>query len=179
MLVFSQGINEVRINSIGYAIVSYIFIVNAAGFLSAGPLVQAIDHHFGRTRVYSLGACMPCTYRYHLQAPISGNCCELHSSQLSTDSRFCVKQLLFCQSCHRSSSPRFHATAATGLRVPLYQWWPCNGPQRYLTVPLLPRFIVSSVDWYRLRWLVSLASREGDACMIAGSLERTTSCQAK
>lgn len=38
--------------NIGYAIVSLIFITNALGFILAAPLVQAIEHRFGRARAY-------------------------------------------------------------------------------------------------------------------------------
>ncbi len=39
---------------IGYAIVSLIFITNAIGFISAAPLVQAIQSRWGRARAYML-----------------------------------------------------------------------------------------------------------------------------
>ncbi|MCJ1280666.1 hypothetical protein MMC21_008496 [Puttea exsequens] len=43
---------------IGYAIVSLIFITNALGFISAAPLVQAIQGRWGRARAYMFAACL-------------------------------------------------------------------------------------------------------------------------
>ena len=64
LMFFSQGINDSAPGAlvpymeedynIGYAIVSLIFISNAIGFILAAPLVQAIEHHFGRARAYML-----------------------------------------------------------------------------------------------------------------------------
>lgn len=62
LMVFSQGINDSAPGAlipymekdyeIGYAVVSLIFISNALGFILAAPLVQAIEHRFGRARTY-------------------------------------------------------------------------------------------------------------------------------
>lgn len=64
LMVFSQGINDSAPGAlipymeeyyhIGHAIISLIFISNAVGFILAAPLVQAIEHHFGRARAYVL-----------------------------------------------------------------------------------------------------------------------------
>jgi hypothetical protein len=40
---------------VGYAVVSLIFITNAIGFISAAPLVQAIQRVYGRARAYMVG----------------------------------------------------------------------------------------------------------------------------
>lgn len=62
LMFFTQGINDAapgalipymeREYNIGYAIVSLIFVSNASGFILAAPLVQAIEHRFGRARTY-------------------------------------------------------------------------------------------------------------------------------
>ncbi len=62
LMIFSQGVSDSAPGAlipymeqdykIGYAIVSLIFITNAVGFISAAPLVQAIEHRFGRARAY-------------------------------------------------------------------------------------------------------------------------------
>jgi fucose permease len=62
LMCFSQGTSDAapgplipymeKDYAIGYAIVSLIFIANAAGFISAAPLVQAIEQRFGRARAY-------------------------------------------------------------------------------------------------------------------------------
>lgn len=45
---------------IGYAIVSLIFITNAVGFISAAPLVHAIQSRWGRARAYMFATSLMC-----------------------------------------------------------------------------------------------------------------------
>ena len=40
---------------IGYAIVSLIFVTNAAGFISAAPVIQAVQARFGRAKTLAFG----------------------------------------------------------------------------------------------------------------------------
>jgi fucose permease len=40
--------------SIGYAVVSLIFVTNALGFISAAPVTHAIEHKLGRSKSYAL-----------------------------------------------------------------------------------------------------------------------------
>lgn len=62
LMFFNHGINDSAPGAlipymeqnykIGCAIVSLIFITNAVGFILAAPLVQAIEHRYGRARAY-------------------------------------------------------------------------------------------------------------------------------
>ena len=44
--------------SIGYAVVSCIFVANAIGFISAAPLVQVLEHKLGRARTQMLSSAL-------------------------------------------------------------------------------------------------------------------------
>ena len=68
LIFFTNGFNDAapgalipymeRDFAIGYAIVSLVFVTNAIGFISAAPLVQAIDKRYGRARAYMIATGM-------------------------------------------------------------------------------------------------------------------------